>query len=306
MLRRFSWHQRIAHFVGSIAGMMLLLTGLPIMFPQQLNWLTTLLGGSGVTMLLHRTFAIVLIFSFSYFGIYFILERAVKGRGDSNIKNLGFSASFISEIVTGAVKDILWTLGLRKERAEFGKYDWIMAGDIFLLSILAFAEIVTGTIMWFPRSFPFIVSNPGLFFAIRTLHAGIAFFILLFVLAHAGILHLTPLNFPINMSIFTGLIPKKIANMYDLQKWILLAEQIEGKEIEKRANPLCYILGGITIANIIALAYIPFIMRSEWLAGLRISSDGIATFGLDLAIITLITYILVSIGAFLKGIKSSS
>ncbi len=303
MLKRFSWHQRIAHFVGSLSGMMLLITGLPIMFPNQLGWVFGLFGGSGVTMFLHRVFAIILIFSFAYFGVYFILERIVRGRGDSNIKNFGFSASFISEVVAGAVRDILWTLGLRKERPKFGKYDWIMVGDIYLLPLLALVEIVTGTIMWFPRSFPFITSNPGLFFAVRAIHAGVAFFLLLFVLAHAGILHLTPGNFPINMSIFTGLISKKKA-LHEHPNWVNLAQEVPKEDKETKTSPLCYVFGAITVINLIALAYVPFAMQSEWLAGLRVRSDGIATFGLGLGVVTLIVYVIASIVAFLRGLKS--
>ncbi len=303
MLKRFSWHQRVAHFVGSLSGMMLLITGLPIMFPNQLGWVFKLFGGSGVTMFLHRVFAIILVFSFAYFGVYFILERITKGRGDSNIKNFGFSASFISEVVAGAVRDILWTLGLRKDRPKFGKYDWIMVGDIYLLPLLALVEIVTGTIMWFPRSFPFIVSNPGLFFVVRAIHAGVAFFLLLFVLAHAGILHLTPGNFPINMSIFSGLISKKKA-LHEHQNWVNLAQEVPKEANETKTSPLCYVFGAITIVNLIALAYVPFAMQSEWLAGLRVRSDGIVTFGLGLGVVTLIVYVIASVVAFLRGLKS--
>ncbi|ADB57741.1 cytochrome b/b6 domain-containing protein [Archaeoglobus profundus] len=302
MLKRFSWHQRIAHFVGSISGMMLLVTGLPIMFSKHLGWVFTLFGGSEVTMFLHRVFAIILVFSFAYFGTYFILERIVRGRGDSNIKNFGLSAEFISEVVAGAVRDILWTLGLRKERPKFGKYDWIMVGDIYLLPLLAFIEILTGTIMWFPRSFEFITFNPGMFFVIRTIHAGVAFFLLLFVLAHAGILHLTPGNFPINMSIFTGKISRKKAEV-EHEKWVPLAEEVGG-EVERKESKLCYIFGAITIINLVALAYVPFVMESEWLAGLRVSSDGIVAFGLSLGVITLIVYIIASVVAFFRGLKS--
>ncbi len=302
MLKRFSWHQRLAHFVGSVSGMMLLITGLPIMFPEHLGWVFGIFGGSTVTMFLHRVFAVILIFSFAYFGTYFVLERIVRGRGDSNIKNFGLSAEFISEVVAGAVRDILWTLGLRRERPKFGKYDWIMVSDIYLLPVLAFIEIITGTIMWFPRSFDFVTSNPGLFFVVRTIHAGVAFFLLLFVLAHAGILHLTPGNFPINMSIFSGKISRRKAEV-EHEKWVEVAEEVEGEE-KKSSSKLCYVFGAITIVNLIALAYVPFAMRNEWLAGLRVSGDGIVTFALGLGVVTLIVYVIASVIAFVKGIKS--
>ncbi len=309
MLKRFSWHQRIAHFVGSISGMMLLITGLPISFPDQLGWVFGIFGGSQVTMFLHRVFAMILVFCFAYFGVYFILERIVKGRGDSNIKNFGFSAEFIGEVVAGAVRDILWTLGLRKERPKFGKYDWIMVGDIYLIPILAFVEIVTGTIMWFPRDFAWIVSsifgvsvNPALFFVARTIHAGVAFFLLLFVLAHAGILHLTPGNFPINMSVFTGLI-SKVKAVHEHPKWVELAQEVPKEEKRTKSSPLCYVFGAITIVNLIALAYVPFLMRDELFAGLRVRGDGIAMFGLSLGVVTLIAYVIATIIAFLRGLK---
>jgi len=301
MLKRFSFHQRIAHFIGSISGMVLMVTGLPIMFSKQLGWLINLFGGSAVTMFIHRLFAIILIFSFAYFGTYFVLERIKRGRGDSNIKNFGLSMEFISEVVAGAVRDVLWTLGLRKERPKFGKYDWIMVADIYGMPIFALIEIVTGAMMWFPRSFPFIVENPGLFFAVRSIHAGVAFFLVLFVLAHAGILHLTPGNFPINMSIFSGLMSKKKA-MHEHPNWVDLAEDIGGEDEEDRTHPICYLFGAITTINIVLLAYIPFIMYSEGFAGLRIGDDTLASVGLCLAILTLMIYIVVSVFALIKGI----
>jgi cytochrome b subunit of formate dehydrogenase len=300
MLKRFSCHQRLAHFVGSISGMMLLITGLPITFSNQLRWVIDLFGGSAVTMFLHRLFAMVLIFSFVYFGVYFILERLIKGRGDSNIR---LSPKFVLEVISGTINDLLWTFGLRKERPKFGKYDWIMVADIISMPILALIEIVTGTIMWFPAMFSFITENPGLFFAVRAIHAGVAFFLVLFVLAHAGILHLTPGNFPINMAIFSGLMPKKKAE-HEHPEWVPMAEAIEKEEKEYRFHPIGYVFGAITIVNVILLAYVPFIMHEEGFAGLRIGDSLIASIGLNLAMLTLIAYVIVSICAIIKGARS--
>ncbi|HIP25848.1 MAG TPA: hypothetical protein EYG81_05275 [Archaeoglobus profundus] len=299
MLKRFSVHQRLAHFIGSISGMMLIITGLAITFPNQLRWIIDIFGGSEVTMLLHRILAIVLIFSFVYFGVYFILERLVKGKGDSNIE---FNPRFALRMIRDCIDDILWTFGLKKERPKFGKYDWIMVADIVGIPILALIEIITGLIMWFPSIFPFIVENPGLFFVIRTIHSGVAFFLLLFVLAHAAILHLTPGNFPINMSIFTGLISKEKAE-HEHPAWVQLAEVIEKEAKLYKFHPIGYIFGIITIVNIILLAYIPFIMHEEGLAGLRVGNNLVASMGLNLAILTLFIYIIVSVIAIIKSVK---
>jgi len=299
MLKRFSVHQRLAHFIGSISGMMLIITGLAITFPNQLRWIIDIFGGSEITMLLHRILAIVLIFSFVYFGVYFILERLVKGKGDSNIE---FNPRFALRMIRDCIDDILWTFGLKKERPKFGKYDWIMVADIIGIPILALIEIITGLIMWFPSIFPFIVENPGLFFVIRTIHSGVAFFLLLFVLAHAAILHLTPGNFPINMSIFTGLISKEKAE-HEHPAWVQLAEVIEKEAKLYKFHPIGYIFGIITIVNIILLAYIPFIMHEEGLAGLRVGNNLVASMGLNLAILTLFIYIIVSVIAIIKSVK---
>ncbi len=311
MLKRFSGHQRAAHFIGSISGLMLMITGLPLMFPKQLKWLLDALGGSEVTMFLHRVFAIILIFSFAYFALYFVLERAVRGRGDSNIKNFGFSWSFIREIFGGAARDILWTFKLVKERPRFGKYDWVMVADIYGMPALAFVQIITGTIMWFPRDFMWIVSvifgvpeNPALFFIARTIHAGVSFFLVMAIIAHTTILHFTPGRFPVDMSIFSGLM-SKIRAKYEHQNWIDIAEEVKVEKTEKRANPACYVLGAIIIGEIVLLAYIPFIMYEEWFAGLRIGDSYLASIALGFAELLLIYYIVLSVVSIIRGVAKS-
>jgi cytochrome b subunit of formate dehydrogenase len=291
-----------AHFIGSISGMMLMITGLSITFNQQLGWVIDLLGGSAISMLLHRIFATILILSFSYFGTYIVLDRITSGRRDSNIS---FSPSFFIRLIRDMIDDILWTFGLRKERPKAGKYDWIMVADIFGMPTLALIEIITGAIMWFPATF--LVENPMLFFTFRTIHVGVAIFLVLFVLAHTTILHMAPGNFPVNMSIFSGKISEKKAKI-EHEEWVSLAERVEEKEPEVRMSLAGYFAGVVSCAVILLIAITTTLMASEGMAGLRIvESEGIygvvAAVGLNLAIIILAIYIVVSVVALVKGVS---
>jgi len=190
-LLRFSPAQRAAHLLVSLSGMLLLITGLPITFSEQLRWVIDLMGGSTVTMLIHRICGLILAFSLAFFGTYFLLERLTKGKGDSN---LSFSLSFFLKLGKDMAQDMLWTFGIVKERPVSGKYDWVMVADILTVPVFCLVEVITGAILWFP--FPLLSFNPGLVFIFRLIHVAVAVFAIFFVFAHATILHFTPGNFP--------------------------------------------------------------------------------------------------------------
>lgn len=288
-LRRFSAPQKISHFLISFSILMLVITGLPITFFQSLGWVIGGLGGSEVTMLLHRFFSLLLLASIVFFGIYFILER-LSGKKGSKLISLG--------MIPGAVKDVLWSINLRKERPKFDKYDWVMVADIIGLPILVAIIGISGILMWFPHWF--VSDNPGLFFTFRTIHAFFAIFFVLFVFAHAGILHLTPGNFPMNMSIFNGLISKKKAES-EHPLWVEKAEKAEKaeKEIESaehKFTPVGYLASAIAIIALILIVYATYIMVEEGFAGLRIVEDNmLASIGLNLSMLIILVYTIATV-----------
>lgn len=283
-LKRFSAPQKVSHFIISLSILVLIITGLPITFFQSLGWVIGGLGGSEVTMLLHRVFSLLLLAGIVFFGIYFILER-LSGKKGSKLLSSG--------MISGAVKDILWSINLRKERPKFNKYDWVMVADIIGLPILIAIIGISGILMWFPHWF--ISDNPGLFFTFRTIHAFFAIFFVLFIFAHAGILHLTPGNFPMNMSIFNGLISRKKAES-EHPLWIEKAEKAEKaeKEIEStepKFNLIGYLAYAIAVIALILIVYATYIMVAEGFAGLRIVGDNmLVSIGLNLSMLIILVY----------------
>ena len=287
-LKRFSTSQKIAHFLISLSILMLLITGLPITF-KSLKWVIDVFGGPQNTMLLHRFFALVLLASIVYFGVYFILER-LSGKGEKILS---------TDLIKNSIKDLLWALNLSKERPKFGKYDWIMVADIIGVPILVIIIGISGIFMWIPHLF--VASNPALFFAFRTIHAFFAIFFLLFVFAHAGILHLTPGNFPMNMSIFTGLIEDRKAKV-EHPLWAEKAEKIAVEPKQYRFNPIGYVAYAISVIALVLLIYTAFVMTDEGLAGLRVEENALIAVGLNLSMLIVFAYLIATVYGGIYGI----
>ncbi|AEA47254.1 cytochrome b/b6 domain-containing protein [Archaeoglobus veneficus] len=271
-LLRFSPAQRAAHFLVSLSGMLLLITGLPITFSGQLRWVIDFMGGPAVSMFIHRLCGLILAFSLAFFGTYFILERITRGRGDSNIT---FTLGFFIQLGKDFVQDMLWTFGLVEERPKSGKYDWVMVADILTVPIFCLIEVITGAILWFP--FPLLENNPGLFFIFRLIHVAVAVFAIFFVFAHATILHFTPGNFPINMGIFSGLIPKHKAEG-EFPEWVPIAKRVDVEEEEYRFHPIGYVIGAIACGIMGLAAYTVYLLGEEGLAGFRLLESSTTAF----------------------------
>ena len=300
-LIRFSTHQRSAHFLASVAGMILLITGLPITFSDQLRWIIDLMGGSVVSMLVHRIAGVILAFTLGYFGTYFLVERLTVGRGDSNITFT--KPRFFLTILSDMIVDMLWTFNLAKERPKSGKYDWVMVADILSVPTFCAIEVITGALLWFP--FPAFSFNPGLVLLIRTIHAWVAVFAIFFVFAHATILHWTPGNYPINMGIFNGLIQKHKAEG-EFPEWVPIAKEIETDSKPYRFHPIGYVVGTISCGLMFLAAYTTYMLASEGLAGFRLLQESpIAFVALHGVIGILAVYIIMSVYGLSKAISRS-
>ena len=299
-LLRFSPAQRAAHFLVSLSGMLLLITGLPITFSDQLRWVIDLMGGSVVTMFIHRMCGLILAFSLAFFGTYFLLERITEGRRDSN---LTFTLGFFIQLGKDMAQDMLWTFGLVKERPVSGKYDWVMVADIMSVPTFCLVEVITGAIMWFP--FPLLQANPGLFFVFRVIHVAVAIFAIFFVFAHATILHFTPGNFPINMGIFSGLIPKHKAEG-EFPAWIPVAKKLEVPEEHYTFHPIGYVVGAIACGIMGLTAYVVYLLREEGLAGFRLLQESGAAFvALNGVILVFIVYVILTFYGISKALSKS-
>lgn len=299
-LIRFSTPQRAAHFLASLAGMLLLITGLPITFSNELGWVIDLMGGEVVSMLVHRIAAVILTFTIGYFGAYFIIERvSSRGRGDSNITFT--RPKFFLSILTDMIVDMLWTFHLTDKRPKSGKYDWVMVADILSVPTFCIIEIITGALLWFP--FPYLSFNPELVLLMRTIHVFVAIFAIFFVFAHATILHWTPGNYPINMGIFNGLIPKHKAEG-EFPEWMSVARESQKPAEPYKFHPIGYVVGILSLGVMLLAAYTTYLLTSEGLAGFRLMEENMVAFiGLNAVMVIFIVYLIMSFYGLSKAIS---
>jgi formate dehydrogenase gamma subunit len=203
MIERLSATQRFAHFVITTSIILLLLTGLPITFGEQMRWFMNIFGGPGISMLLHRIAAFALILMSIYYGTYYVLS-VISGK--SSVRAIFFGP--------GDIKDFSKYLAYcRKHSAEepgYSKYSWIMKASISWVVFEIFVLIVTGLILWFPWYFLEIWPR-NYMVAVASIHGMFAIMALLHFISHYYANHAYPGKFPINRIIFTGKITEEDA-----------------------------------------------------------------------------------------------
>ncbi len=300
-IKRFSRVQIWVHTLLGLSVMVLLLTGLPITFSDQLGWFMSLIGGPGITMLLHRLAAWMLIFTATFIGVHFILTRTLLRRGEEVL--------FTLKDLRDAILDMKYALGLTDEPPKIGKYDWIrkmnMAGVTFFVILMA----ATGLMLWFPLEVASSVSLTTII-AVRTVHAGLAIVFLLFLLAHTTSIHLRPDKFPMDMSIFTGYMTLEDAK----KEFPLWVEKMDleagdgGSVVKSQKNSLYYRLWvGAVAVSFLTLVIGSLRLRSEGLAGLRLIDAGAwATVGLSTALGLTLLYLGAMIYGQAKGLGRKS
>jgi cytochrome b subunit of formate dehydrogenase len=299
-IQRFSRVQSWSHALLGLSIMVLLLTGLPITFSDQLGWFMGLLGGPGITMLLHRIAAWVLIFTAVFFGINFILTRVVLRKGESVLLTL--------QDLRDAITDLKYAVGLTDETPKTGKYDWIRKMNMTGVTLFVIIMTATGLVLWFPLEFASRMSLTTLI-AVRTVHAGVAIVFLLFLLAHTTSIHLRPDKFPMDMSIFTGYVSIEDARR-EFPLWVEKIEKTErngGSEVrtQRTWHPLYHRawLGAVAI-SFLSLVAASLSLKAEGLAGLRLGDVGIwATVGLSTAIGLTVLYLAAMIYGQLRGVR---
>ena len=201
-IRRFSRSQIAIHALAALSILVLYLTGLPITFPDQVGWISALLGGYPVTMSIHRVAAAGFIIT----GIYLLVYHGLY--------DVFIGGSFFTDVWPGikdikdAINDTRHILGLSSDKPpRYGKYSWIAKAEFWSFFSEAFIFLVTGSILWFSwQSLAFM--PPQYLLTARYLHAGFAVVSICGVAFHSYMVHFNPENFRIDRCIFTGFIPE--------------------------------------------------------------------------------------------------
>lgn len=200
LIERFSPIQIIVHAVTGISILTLYLTGIPLLYPEHLGWITDLIVLSR-NMFLHRLAGLGLLSAAIYYLIYTV--QYVK------YVDKGFAKNIIPTLtdIKSAISDILFVLGKKGQKYESHKFNWLEKVDIWSVALFdGLIMCVTGVIIWAPWLFSSLIPTSYIL-SINVLHGGFAVLSLCGILLHFYVVHLTPHRFPMDFSIFTGTVP---------------------------------------------------------------------------------------------------
>jgi formate dehydrogenase subunit gamma len=135
LIHRFSFLERIVHWVVGVTFVVLLGTGLAFAYPS-LFWLTTLLGGGAAARVLHpqigALFGVGILFMFGLWVRDMFLD--------------GQDRAWLGAIKHYATHD-------REKVPPAGKYNAGQKLFFWVQSLLGIVFVVTGGLLWFPESF---------------------------------------------------------------------------------------------------------------------------------------------------------
>lgn len=217
LIERFSPVQIVIHALTGISIMSLYVTGIPLLYPEHLGWVTEMIGLSR-NMFIHRFAGIGLASAAIYYLIYSVLYIKYVDRH--------FVRNLIPSIrdVRGAQSDVKSVFGMRAAKVDSGKFNWLEKVDIF--SVAVFDGLImcgTGIVLWAPWLFISFIPK-SLIVTINVLHGGFAVLSLCGILLHFYVVHLTPHRFPMDFSIFRGTIPAQEAE----EEYPLWVKEISG------------------------------------------------------------------------------
>lgn len=199
--QRFTVAQRVQHALLALSFTTLVLTGLPLRFPQT-PWLHTLyglLGGIGVARVVHRVAAVVMIGDWIWHSLYLLYRWKKAGFG------------FASWTMFPTLKDVRdffaacrQYLGLSPEGPRFDRFGFKEKFDYFAVYWGMPIMVISGLILWFPIYFGNRIPEIGLS-AAYIAHSDEAILAFLAIVTwHFYNTHFNPDNFPMSKVWLTG------------------------------------------------------------------------------------------------------
>jgi formate dehydrogenase subunit gamma len=195
---RFNVHHRIQHFFMAFPFTMLVITGWPMRFPELAvsKIGSAIVGGAEVVGIMHRIFGVMLILVSIYHVAYLVI-MFMRGQR---------SVAMLPSIVDAkeALGDVLYWLGLRKERPRFSRYNWIEKIEYYAVIWGTVVMIISGLVLWFPAQVAghvpaWVINVSVMVHGYEALLAGLAIF-----LWHFYWVHLHPDVYPMSMVWLTG------------------------------------------------------------------------------------------------------
>ena len=204
--RRFPALWRLAHLVGALSIMLLVLTGMTVLYADS-YWaptVITLLGGPKSAAILHRSGAAAFMVVFFGHLIYFAVHIGRKGRTfkwfgpDSLVPNW--------QDFKDAAAMFRWFFG-KGPRPRFDRWTYYEKFDYWAPFWGMFIIGVSGLMLWFPATTASVF--PGWVFNVGTIiHGEEAFLAAVFLFTvHYFNCHFRPDKFPQDIVMFTGAVP---------------------------------------------------------------------------------------------------
>jgi cytochrome b subunit of formate dehydrogenase len=197
-LERFTRSERLQHAVLMLSTLVLLLTGLSLLFHDVFlgRWLLRLEGGVAGRGLIHRAAAVVLMAVCAYHLLYILFTE----RGHAQFMHLRPGRQDLRDFLCVVRRN----LGGAADRPAYDRFDYRQKFQYHAFFVAAASMILTGLALWFETQ-AMAVMPKWLFDALAVLHGqeSLVIFLLLFVW-HLYDVHLRPEVFPMDWSWITG------------------------------------------------------------------------------------------------------
>lgn len=135
-VERFSFSERIVHWVAAVTFVVLLFSGLALSYPS-LYWMTALLGGPEATRVLHPWIGAVFTVSLLVMIVLWVKDMGLTETDREWLASVKHYAMHESDEVPPA-----------------GKYNAGQKLFFWAMVVLGVLLLVSGIVLWFPESFP--------------------------------------------------------------------------------------------------------------------------------------------------------
>ena len=245
-LYRYSIHIRLHHMLTFVTFLTLAFTGLPIHFFHAI-WaepLNSFLGGVDVTRIIHRTIAVVMIFTM----VYHLLTITLGSIARITAGKFDLRRTIIPSLkdIRDFRHDIQYFAGKKDQRPEMDKFNYKQKIHYFAAAFGNFVMIVSGSSFLFPDIWASILpANMASHFQelMRLSHPHEALLALLVIAFwHWYNVHLAPGRFPMQWTFLTGKITREhqieehfleyLRNLVEVpEERHLLRDMLESREV---------------------------------------------------------------------------
>lgn len=225
---RLTLAERIQHVVLFTSFFTLVVTGIPVLFPDApfMEKLFFFPSSFWLRGIVHRLAAIVLM----GVGVFQIGYVIISRHGNSDFQKI----IPMPQDARDAIDLFLYNLGVRKEKPRFGKYNFIEKFEYWALAWGILVMALTGLMLWFQEAslalFPIWALD-----IVRIVHGFEAIMAFLAIIIwHMYNVHFNPEVFPMSKVWITGKVSKEyLREHHPLEYEEILAKRREDLEIKK-------------------------------------------------------------------------